>query len=316
MAGRSRIPSTFDGIVQAPGMLRHGSFPGLGLGGHHPLEPLPHPELLENKMAVQAAEIERLIRENQRLASTHVALREELVAIQQEMQRVQAHMGSIQTESDIQMRSLLEKSAKMKADIRAGGSLRKDLQLAHVEAQSLIAARQELNTQIKQTTLELQKAHVDAKKLPEMQAELDSLRQEHQKLRVAFEYGKGSNIDQVERMHAMERNLISLAREVEKLRAEVLNAEKKARAPNSYGGAYGSPDAPYPPVGQGGGFVDAYGRPQVQMSRGTSMEGTKPYGGNSAVANAGIVASASGSASGVWGGTYDTVRGVPFLAQK
>ena len=87
-------------------------------------------------------------------------------------------------------------------------------------------------------------------------------------------------------------------------------------APNSYGGAYGSPDAPYPPVGQGGGFVDAYGRPQVQMSRGTSMEGTKPYGGNSAVANAGIVASASGSASGVWGGTYDTVRGVPFLAQK
>ena len=52
--------------------------------------------------------------------------------------------------------------------------------------------------------------------------------------RVAFEYGKGSNIDQVERMHAMERNLISLAREVEKLRAEVLNAEKKARGMFSY----------------------------------------------------------------------------------
>ncbi|RWR73967.1 protein FLX-like protein 4 isoform X1 [Cinnamomum micranthum f. kanehirae] len=298
MAGRGRIPSTFDGIVQSPGMLRHGSFPGLGLAGHHPFEPLPPPELLENKMAVQAAEIERLIRENQRLASTHVALREELVAIQQEMQRVQAHMGSIQTESDIQMRSLLEKSAKMKADIRAGGSLRKDLQQAHVEAQSLITARQELNTQIKQTTLKLQQAHADAKK-------------------VAFEYEKGSNIDQVERMHAMERNLISMAREVEKLRAEVLNAEKRARAPNSYGGAYGSPDAPYPPVGQGGGFVDAYGRPQVQMSRGTSLEGTKPYGSTSAVADAVIVAAAaSGSASGGWGGTYDTVRGVPFPAQK
>lgn len=52
--------------------------------------------------------------------------------------------------------------------------------------------------------------------------------------RVAFEYEKGSNIDQVERMHAMERNLISMAREVEKLRAEVLNAEKRARGMFSY----------------------------------------------------------------------------------
>lgn len=47
--------------------------------------------------------------------------------------------------------------------------------------------------------------------------------------RVAFEYEKGLNIDQVERMRAMEMNLISMAREVEKLRAEVLNAEKRAR---------------------------------------------------------------------------------------
>lgn len=43
-----------------------------------------------------------------------------------------------------------------------------------------------------------------------------------------FEYEKGKNIEQVEQMQGMEKNLFGMAREVEKLRAEVLNAEKRA----------------------------------------------------------------------------------------
>ncbi len=47
-----------------------------------------------------------------------------------------------------------------------------------------------------------------------------------------FEYEKGINIEQVEQLKAMEKNLIGMAREVEKLRAEVLNAEKRAALGN------------------------------------------------------------------------------------
>ena len=36
-------------------------------------------------------------------------------------------------------------------------------------------------------------------------------------------------MEQVEQMRAMEKNLISLAREIEKLRADVMNAEKGER---------------------------------------------------------------------------------------
>lgn len=43
-----------------------------------------------------------------------------------------------------------------------------------------------------------------------------------------FEYEKGINIEQVEQLQAMEKNLIGMARELEKLRAEVLNAENRA----------------------------------------------------------------------------------------
>ncbi|MQM05031.1 hypothetical protein Taro_037829 [Colocasia esculenta] len=289
------------GSIQAPGIMRHGPFPNLGPAGHHPLEPLPHPELLENKVVVQGAELGKLARENQKLAASHVTLRQELVIAQQEMQRLHEHVSNERMASDVQIRTLLEKIAKMEADLKAGESVRKELQQAHLEAQRLVTVRQDLTSQIQQMTEELQKSFTDIKKIPELHAELDSLRQEHQKLRTAFEYEKGSNIEQVKQMQVMEKNLISMAREVEKLRAEVLNSEKKVHAPSTYESNYGNTDPTHQPTnymnpsyGQSLGYAgdgynhttgysntsypDAYGRAQVHGS-GMPTEGTAPYAG-------------------------------------
>lgn len=179
---RHILPPYEERTVQAPGMLRHGPFPG-PLAGHRLLEHLPHPELLEDKIAVQAAEIERLAGDNHRLAASHVTLREDLVAAQQEIPRLKAHIRSIHTESDIQIRVLLDKIAKMDAEIRASERLKKDLQQAHIEAQNLVKTRQELAAKIHQAAEELHKARLKVKSLPDLHAELDSLRQEHQRLR-------------------------------------------------------------------------------------------------------------------------------------
>ncbi|KAK2967371.1 hypothetical protein RJ640_028651 [Escallonia rubra] len=294
MAARGHIPAGYG----APGMMRHGPFPA----GQRPRETFP-PEL-ENKLAVQAAEIERLDGENRRLAATQVALRQDLAAAQQDIQRHRAHLRSIQTETDIQIRMLLDKIAKMEVDIRAGESIKKELQQAHIEAQSLLTARQELTAEIQRATLELDKAHADVKKLPEMHAQLDSLRLEHHRLRTTFEYEKGLNIEKVGQMQVMEKDLVSMAREMEKLRAEVLNAEKRARAPNPYGG----PMYPPPPMHATGGYGDSYGRPHGQMGVGATGEAMIPYGsGNAAAAPGGVGSAAAPSAGGnsSWGGGYD-----------
>jgi hypothetical protein len=47
--------------------------------------------------------------------------------------------------------------------------------------------------------------------------------------RNAFEYEKKANAEQLEQRQAMEKNLVDMARELEKLRAEAANAEKRAR---------------------------------------------------------------------------------------
>ncbi|CDP02889.1 unnamed protein product [Coffea canephora] len=311
MTSRKHIPSAHEGrSVPGPAFIHHGALPA----GHRPMEPLPPPELLDSRLAVQAAEIEQLAVDNHRLAASHGALRQDLVAAQQEIQKLADHIRSMQTESDIQIRVLLERIAKMEVDIRAGESVKKDLQQAHSEARSLALARKELTAQVQKASQELEKARADVKTLPEMNTELDSLRKEHQRLRMTFEYEKGLNIEKVEKMRIMEKEMVGMHGELERLRAEVFNVEKRAHAPYTYGGPNINPHTFYPPAVHGsGGYVDNYGRPAVPMGAGPISPGMIPYGGSVTAgapdgvgAVAGAVAGAAGNPS--WTGTYDALH--------
>lgn len=186
MSSRGRIRPNDGRSTQAPGLMRHGPYL-VPLSGNQPVEWVELPaspiELLENKFRAQAAEIEQLITENRRLASTQVTLREELVSTQQEAQRLKAHIKSIQTESDIQVRILVDKITKFEMDIRAGEGIRKDLEKAHKEAQGLVVGRQELLAQVQQANQELKMAWADAEKLQDLNDEFESLLQELHRLR-------------------------------------------------------------------------------------------------------------------------------------
>lgn len=280
-------------------MVRHVTFSGSGRpAAHRPLEPLPPTELLENKIALQAAEIEKLSADNLKLAASQVALRQETAAVQQEAHNVKAHIKSIQTESDIQIRVLLDKTAKMEADIKTGEDVKMELQQTHFAAQSLVNDKQELTKQIQQVSQELQKTCADLKKIPELYAELESLRKEHQRLRTNFQSEKGLNIDQVEQMKAMEKSLIGMATEVEKLRADVRCAvQRHGSIPqNLYGGHYMNSDPSYlTPIPGTNSYANGYGMPSM-MPMGISH--VVPYGG-------GDVSPLANVPDKVWGGPYD-----------
>ncbi|GJN02581.1 hypothetical protein PR202_ga19945 [Eleusine coracana subsp. coracana] len=210
--------------------MRHGSFGAASLPSH-PLDPSAMLEMLENKLAMQTAEVEKLIRENQRLASSHVVLRQDIVETENEMQRIRTHLGEVQTETDMQIRELLERIRLMEADIQSGDAVKKELHQVHMEAKRLITERQMLTLEIENVTKELKKlsSSADNKSLPELLAELDGLRKEHHNLRSQFEYEKNTNVKQVEQMRTMEMNLITMTKEAEKLRADVSNAKKRAQ---------------------------------------------------------------------------------------
>jgi len=207
--------------------------------------------ILEEKIATQHQEIQRLLTENQRLAATHVALRQELAATQQEVQRLQQGLRNVQGERETQFRGLAEKASRMEQELRALEPLKIDLQRAQADAQKLLMNRQELTAQVQQLTQDMQRTRTDAQQVPAMKADIDGLRQEIQRARTAFEFEKNANTELLEQRTAMEKNLVSMAREVEKLRAELTNAEKKVRG-STYGGSYGS-DVGYASYGDGYG---------------------------------------------------------------
>ncbi|KAL2939866.1 Protein FLX-like 2 [Bienertia sinuspersici] len=180
------------GHPTAPGMMRHGPPPGIGAPAGRHLPP-------------EVEEIDHLIMENRRLAESIAAMRQNRAMADEEARRLRAHIRSIETESDIQIRVLLDKISKMELGLKAGESVKKDLEQAHKEAQSLVAARQELTSKIQEASHELEKYHDDIKRIPDMLSELDIMKLEHQRLRSAFEHEKSMNLDLVEHMQKMEK---------------------------------------------------------------------------------------------------------------
>jgi chromosome segregation ATPase len=184
------VPARLEGhSIQSPGLLGHGPFPGPvpPHHQHHPADPTfppPHLELLERKLSFQLNEMEKLGRENARLAESHVAMRQEIAASLKEIDAIQAHLAGVRSEIDIQIMGLFEKIKNFETEIRIGETLQVELHRAHVEAQALGTARQELGVEMQKLSEELERCGADNKKLLEMYKELDGLRQEHQKLRL------------------------------------------------------------------------------------------------------------------------------------
>lgn len=278
--GRAPPPSHLRRPLPGAGMLHPESF-GPGVRPPHgafPFDMLPHPEIMEQKLAAQDVDMQKLLRENRRLAATHSILRQELATAQQELQMVEARMGAMKAEHEQHMRGLVDKMAKMEADLKASETIKAELQQAHAEAQGLMVARQELLVKVQHLTQDLQRNHGDAQQIPALMSELDNLRQEYQHCRATFDYERKLRSDHYESLQIMEKNYMSMVREVEKLRAELTNAANADRSSGSYNnsGGYKETDTMGQRSGGQNAYEDVYGASQ---GRGPSSGSTVAYGG-------------------------------------
>ncbi|XP_021769434.1 protein FLX-like 2 [Chenopodium quinoa] len=306
-------PEPFGAGIRPP----HGGFP------HGDM--LPPPEILEQKLASQHVEMERLATENQRLAATHGSSRQQLAAAQQELQMLEAQIRDSKLEREQQMRGLIDKISKMEAELKSVDRLKLDLQQARTEAQSLVEVRQELMSKVQQLNIELQRAHVDVQQIPSMMSELNHLRQEFHQYRATYEHEKKVYRDHIESLHAMEKEYRSMNDEVAKLRAElnnISNSDKRSAYVSAAG--YGDIDASaHNPSGQSS-YEDGYGTQQVHHqfpasgAAATASTPTPAVTGGSVVASGGgtptYAAPQSGPASARAG--YDVSRAPGYEAQR
>ncbi|ERM99090.1 protein FLX-like 3 [Amborella trichopoda] len=213
--------------------------------------PVPRPIILEEELEIQHEEIRRLVGDNRRLAEDRMVLQQELGLAKEELHRLNMVISDIRAEKDAQVRDMIEKGLKLEAELRALEPMKAEATQLRSDAVKLNAMRQELTAQIQAMTQDLARAQADNQQIPMLRSEIDGLRQELVRARTAFEYEKKANAEQMEQRQAMEKNLISMAREVEKLRAELVGLEQRG---GHYGLKLGSPE-----IGVGGPYGDGYG---------------------------------------------------------
>ncbi|KAJ6389518.1 hypothetical protein OIU77_027776 [Salix suchowensis] len=182
--------------------------------------PMPQPAFLEEELEMQHAEIRRLLSDNRRLIEDRMGMQQELGAAKEELHRMNIVIAETRAEQDL----LIQKGLKLEADLRA----------------------------LKQDVARLQ---ADNHQIPLLRGEIEGLHQELMHTRSAIEYEKKANIELVEQRQSMEKSLVSMAREVEKLRAELSSSDNRppwgAAAGGSYGMKFGNPERAFPPYGDG-----------------------------------------------------------------
>ncbi|KAL1538235.1 protein FLX-like 3 [Salvia divinorum] len=249
MAGRNRVSREVFGHRR-----------GYPVEEHIPRGPLdrpipPHPALLEEELDIQHVELWRLLDENRRLIEDRIALERDLDSAREEFRRMNLGITDMRAEQDLQSRELIERVLKLEAELRATEPLKIEASKLRDEIQRLIGIRQDLTGQVQALSEELSKFQAENHKIPALKTEIDGLYQELVRARTAVDFEKNANIELMGQRQAMEKNLDSMAREIEKLRSELANSD--ARAWNA-GGAYGmkciNPDAKFRAT-----YDDAYG---------------------------------------------------------
>lgn len=226
-----------------------------------PMPRPPHPALLEEELEIQFAEIRRLAGENQRLAEDRLGLHREFAMAKEELHRMSMVIGETRADKEAHCRDLIEKGLKLEADLRATEPLRNEVIQLRADVKKLNALRQEMSGQVHTLQKELSMVQVENQQIPLLRSEIDGLRQEIVRVRTVFEFEKKANAELVEQIQPMEKNLVSMAREVEKLRADLASADSRQwGSGGTYGMKHSSLEGDFPTTyGDGYGLHTAVG---------------------------------------------------------
>ncbi|XP_021843482.1 protein FLX-like 3 [Spinacia oleracea] len=251
MAGRNRMPR----YPVNPHGFRGAPRPFFNRGPG----PLPIPVAVEEEIEIQHRENQKIAAENRHLLDENAILERDLNGAKNEIHRLDQLINNLRADHDVTSRGLIERGLKMEADLRAAEPRREELMRLRAEVQKLTVQKQDFTGQIHGLTQDISRLRSENKQLSALRADVDGIRKELAEARRALEYEKKSNVEQVQQKENMERNLMSMAREIEKLRAEQLSMDRRGHqlgGGSSYSMYNGVPDMRY---SGGGPSTDEHG---------------------------------------------------------
>ncbi|KAG6395736.1 hypothetical protein SASPL_141860 [Salvia splendens] len=185
----------------------------------------------------------------------HPALLEEEL----EIQHVELCITDMHAEQDLQSGELIERVLKLEGELRSTEPLKIEASKLHDEIQRLNSISTDLMGQVQAFSQELVKFRAENQNIPALKTEIDGLHQELVRARTAVDFEKNASIELMGQRQAMEKNLVSMDREIENLRSELAISDARVwNAGGAYGMKYKSPDAKFHAP-----YDDGYGVHQV-----------------------------------------------------
>ncbi|XP_011003425.1 PREDICTED: protein FLC EXPRESSOR-like isoform X2 [Populus euphratica] len=220
--------------------------------GPRHLHTRPHRHLLEDRISTQHREIQSLLLDNHRHAATRCIKTRSLSVTARPLRHLSTLAAGVKAERDNQIREVYQRSLKLDAELRSIDAMSAELVQVRTDVQKITLQRQDMTAQLKDMNSEIVKAKRETQQVGVIKEEIEIVQQEIQGGRSAIEYEKKTWAFNLEQEKVLDKNRILLVREIEKLRTELANAEKRARAAAAsgnpspgYGRNYGSAEVRY-----------------------------------------------------------------------
>ncbi|KVI03718.1 hypothetical protein Ccrd_017999, partial [Cynara cardunculus var. scolymus] len=197
--------------------------------------------VIGDRYYVQHREMQSLLIDNHRLMALHVSLQQELSAARKELRHLSSDVDKVKAERDAQLREVYERLVNLEAQVKSIDESKAELVEVQRDLQKLRSENEELDDKLNKLRRDVAKESLEWHKIPMLKAELEAMQEENQ---------RGSQ--------AMENYRMFMAGEIEKLKVEAVDAEKRARAAaaaeavsipgTGYGAGYGNRQMGYAAV--------------------------------------------------------------------
>lgn len=210
------------------------------------------------ELSSRRAEMRRIHEDNQRLADEIVSLKQIKPRLEENLQVSSQAVPKLRAEKELELRELTQRNLKLEAELRALEPLRQDALRLRSEASKLQSSRQELAAKLQDLLKELEHRKSENQKMTAMIAEHDAIYQELQQARLNLEFEKKAKPELSAQVQAMEKDLVAMAQEAEKLRADIAKRNTPSFSTlGTYGASLSTPgmglqsmyDGSYPTAG-------------------------------------------------------------------
>ncbi|VAI15277.1 protein FLX-like 3 isoform X2 [Triticum urartu] len=185
--------------------------------------PRSHLDVLEEEIQLHEIDFRRLMADRHALAEERMELHRELQAGKEEVRHLNMIIAEINAKKEAYISELVDKRRKLEAELRSNEPLRDEVVHLRGEIEKLLAVRKELSAKAASLMQELSRERSDKQQLPMLKAEIEGLQLELTHARNACELEQKGNFELVEQRKAMEKSMISMAQEIQQMRAELAN---------------------------------------------------------------------------------------------